>query len=72
MRESRFAREIRRETDIDRLRTDLLKVVASRYGKEVTAELSPAVNAVESLAPLERLFDQAWSGFLWTRSAPRW
>jgi hypothetical protein len=66
MKESRFVREVRREvrreTEIERLRTDLLKAVASRYGKEVTAELSPAVNAVESLTPLERLFDQAVSG----------
>jgi hypothetical protein len=62
MRESWFAREMRLEGQIDRLRFDLLKVMGSRYGKEVAAELTPDVNAVDSLAPLERLFDQALSG----------
>jgi hypothetical protein len=58
MKESRFVQEV----EIERLRTDLLKLVTSRYGKDVAAELSPAVNAVAKVAPLERLFDQALSG----------
>jgi hypothetical protein len=60
--DSKFGRELKREAELKRLRTDLLKVLRSHWGEEAVTEFTPALNAIENLKRLERLFDQALAG----------
>jgi hypothetical protein len=53
---------MRREGEIERLRTDLLKVLRSRFGEDTATELTPTVQGMEDLEVLEQLFDRALSG----------
>jgi hypothetical protein len=62
LRESKFARELRREGEIHGERTMLLKMLHNRFGEDIATELTPAVNAVEDLGKLEHLFDQVLAG----------
>jgi hypothetical protein len=59
MNESKMVRKWRREAEVERLQTDLLKVLRSRFGDEAVAELTSDVRALDDLELLERLFDQA-------------
>lgn len=62
MKGSTYAQEMWEGGERHRLRVGLLKVLRSRFGDETAAELTDAVNAVENLKRLDRLFDQALAG----------
>jgi hypothetical protein len=59
MKESRLARKFRRDGEVERLQTDLLMVLRTRFGDEATPELTSDVRALDDLELLERLFKQA-------------
>ena len=62
MWESKVVRKIRRKAQVEARQEDLLKVLRSRFGDRIAAELTEVVTTLDDLEALNRLFDQALSG----------